>query len=156
MCGAHRMNQLMSHYNPPRKTLKWYRKNVLRHLDMAMVNAFILYKKVGGTKAQLKFRKSVIASLMSSDVRINEDLLQTRNTTAFHHHKSSDFSRLSGQRYLAHIPSTTSKKNATRKCVVCNRQGQRKEIGYMCRTCPSKPALCVAPCFKKFHSEVGN
>ena len=112
MCGVDRMDQLMSYYSPLRKTLKWYRKVVLQHLDMAMVNAFILYKKVGGTKAQLKFRKSVIASLLSSDIRIYEDLPQVSDTAAFHHHKSSDLSRLSGQHYLAHIPSTTSKKDA--------------------------------------------
>ena len=111
MCGVDRMDQLMSYYSPVRKTLKWYRKVVLQQLDMAMVNAFILYK-VGGTKAQLKFRKSVIASLLSSDIRINEDLPQASDTAAFHHHKSSDLSRLSGQHYLAHIPSTTSKKDA--------------------------------------------
>ena len=154
LCGADRMDQLMSYYNPLRKTLKWYFKVVLQHLDMAMVNAFILYKKVGSTKVQLKFRKSVIASLLNSDIRINEDLPQASATAAFHHHKSSDLSRLSGQHYLAHIPSTTSKKNAARKCVVCNHQKQHKEIRYMCETCPSKPALCVVPCFKKFHSEV--
>ena len=55
MCGVDRMDQLMSYYSPLRKMLKWYRKVVLQHLDMAMVNAFILNKKVGGTKAQLKF-----------------------------------------------------------------------------------------------------
>ena len=153
MCGVDRMDQLMSYYSPLRKTLKLYRKVVLQHLDMAMVNAFILYKKVGGTKAQLKFRKSVIASLLSSDIRIYEDLPQVSDTPAFHHHKS-DLSRLSGQHYLAHIPSATSKKNAARKCVVCNHQKQRKETRYMCETCPSKPALCVVSCFKKFHSEV--
>ena len=50
------------------------RKVVLQHLGMAMVNAFILYEKVGSTKAQLKFRKNAIASLLSSDIRTNEDL----------------------------------------------------------------------------------
>ena len=154
MCGVDRMDQLMSYYSPLRKTLKWYRKVVLQHLDMAMVNAFLLYKKVGGTKAQLKFRKCVIASLLSSDTRTNEDNPQTSNTTAFYHHKSSDHSRLSDQHYLAYIPSTTSKKNAARKCVVCNGQGKRKETRYLCETCPSKPALCVVPCFKTFHSEI--
>ena len=103
------MDQLISYYGPLRKTLKWYRKVEIKQLYMAMVNAFILYKKVGGTKAQLKFQKSVIASLLSSDIRINEDLPQTSNTAAFRHHKSSGRSRLSGQHYLAHLPSTTSK-----------------------------------------------
>ena len=73
MRGVDRVDQLMSYYSPLRKTQKWYRKVVLQSLDMAMVNTFIWYKKVGGTKVQLKFRKSVIASQLSSDIGINED-----------------------------------------------------------------------------------
>jgi len=48
MCGMDRMEQLVSYYSPLQKTLKWYRKVVLQPLDMAMTNAFLLYKKVGG------------------------------------------------------------------------------------------------------------
>ena len=92
MRDVDRMDQLIFYCRPLRKTQKWYRKVVLQHLGMAMVNAFILYKKVGGTKAQLKFRKSVIASLLSFDIRINEDFPQTSNAAAFHYHKSSDLS----------------------------------------------------------------
>ena len=150
--GIDRMDQLMSYYIPLRKTLKWYRKVVLQHLDMALVNSYILFKKIGGTKRQVQFRKSVISSLLASDVRTNEDLPET--SRPFHHHKISDLSRLSGQHYLALIPATASKKNAARKCVVCNLKGQRKETRYMCETCNSKPALCVVPCFKIFHDEV--
>jgi len=45
ICGVDRMNQLNSDYSPLRKTLKWYRKVVLQHLEMAMTNAFLLYQK---------------------------------------------------------------------------------------------------------------
>ena len=101
---------------------------------MAMVNAFILYKKVGGTKAQLKFR-NVIALLLNSDDRINEDLPQISNKATFYHHKSSDLFCLSGQHYLAYIPLTASKKNAARKCIVCNHQGQHhSDYKLTCRT----------------------
>ena len=47
------------------------------------------------------------------------------------YHKSSNLSCLSGQHYLTHTPSTTLKKNASRKCVVCNCQGQQKETCYV-------------------------
>ena len=99
MCGVDRMDQLMSCYSPLQKTQKWYSKVVLQLLNLAIVNAFTLYKKVGGRKAQLKFRKSVIASPLNSDIIINEDLSKTSNTTAFHHHKSSDLSRMSPEHY---------------------------------------------------------
>ena len=153
MCGVDRMDQLMSYYSPLRKTLKWYRKVVLQHFDMALVNSYLLHKKIGDTQCQVQFRKSVISSLLASDVRTNEDLPET--SKPFHHHKISDLPRLSGQHYLALIPATASKKNAARKCVVCNLKSQRKETRYMCETCNSKlAALCVVPCFKIFHDEV--
>ena len=154
MCGVDRMDQLMSYYSPLRKTLKWYRKVVLQHLDMAMVNAYILYKKLGGSKKQLEFRKSVIASLISSDTTREEKLPVLQTSKAFFHHKTSDLARLSGQHYLDYISPTASKQNPTRKCVVCNRKGQRKETRYLCKTCSSKPALCAVPCFEIFHSHV--
>ena len=152
MCGEDRMEQLMSYYSLLRKTLKWYCKVVLQHLDMALVNSNVLYKKIGGTKRQVQFRKSVISSLLDSDVQTNEDFAET--SKPFHHDNFFFLSYLSGQQYFALIPATASEKNAARKCVVCNLKGQRKETRYMCETCNSKPALCVVPCFKIFHDEV--
>ena len=88
----------------------------------------------------MQFRKSIISSLLASDVQTNEDLAET--SKPFHHHEIFVLSRLSGQHYLAVIPAIAFEKNAARKCVVCNLKGQRKEIRYMCETCNSKPA-CV-------------
>ena len=149
MCGVDRMDQLMAYYTPLRKTLKWYRKVVLQFLDMSVVNAYLLYTKLGGTKRQIWFRKQLIRSLVAADDRPTE--LQP-TTSAFMHHKASDLSRLSGQHYFDVIPATDAKSTPTRKCVVCRKRGQRKETRYLCETCPSKPALCVVPCFKDFHS----
>ena len=126
MRSVDRMDQLMSYYSPLRKTQKWYSKVVSHNLDMAMVNAFILYKIVGGTKAQLKFRKSVIALQLKSDIRIHEDFPQTSNTTAFHHHKSPDLSPCLLST-IGSYPFNNFKKNAAKQCIVCNHQNQRKE-----------------------------
>ena len=131
MCGVDRMEQLMTYHSPLRKTLKWYGKVVLQH--MALVNSNVLYKKIGGTKRQVQFRKSVISSLLAFDVRTNKDLAET--SKPFHYHKIFVLSRLSGQHYLALIRATASEKNAARKCVVCNLKGQQKETRYMCETC---------------------
>ena len=127
-------------------------KFVLQHLDMALVNSYILYKKIGGTKRQVQFQKSVIFSLLASAVQTNEDLPET--SKPFHHYKIYDLTCLSAQHYLALITATASKKNAVRKCVVCHLKGQQKETRYMCETCNSKSALCVVLCFKIFHNEV--
>lgn len=50
-----------------------------------------------------------------------------------------------------HVPPTAKKINATRKCKVCSLKGLRRESRYYCAAC--NVALCVTPCFKKFHVE---
>ena len=149
MCGIDRLDQILSYYSPLRKTLKWYRKVVLQVLDMAITNAFLLYKKTGGNQPHIWFRTQVINSLLSSQERSAELPAVPR---ALVHHKASDLSCLEGQDYMDVIPPTEKKAAPTTKCVVCNKHGKRKETRYMCETCPSKPALCVVPCFKQFHS----
>ena len=149
MCGIDHLDQLLSYYSPLRKTLKWYRKVVLQVLDMAVSNAFLLYKKTGGKQPHIWFRTQVIHSLLSSRDRSVEPSIAPR---ALGHHKASDLSRLEGQHYMDVIPPTEKKAAPTTKCVVCNKHGKRKETRYICETCPSKPALCVVPCFKQFHS----
>ncbi|XP_076036711.1 uncharacterized protein LOC143022416 isoform X2 [Oratosquilla oratoria] len=53
------------------------------------------------------------------------------------------------------VPATEKKKNPTRKCVVCclkcDQTGKpvRKESRYMCKHC--NVALCIVPCFEKYH-----
>jgi len=116
---------------------------------MAVSNAFLLYKKTGGKQPHIWFRTQVIHSLLSSQDRSAEPTIAPR---ALGHHKASDLSRLEGQHYMDVIPPTEKKAAPTTKCVVCNKHGKRKETRYICETCPSKPALCVVPCFKQFHS----
>lgn len=148
MCGVDRMDQLLSNYSPLRKSLKWYRNIVLQMIDMAVVNAFLLYKKVGGRKCHKWFRLNVIRALLGSQDRPEP----AEPPVVFAQNKSSDLSRLGGQHFISTIPSTT-KARPTRKCVVCNKQGRRKESRYFCKTCPSAPALCLESCFKTFHTQ---
>jgi len=110
---------------------------------MSVVNAYLLYTKLGGTKRQIWFRKQLIRSLVAADDRPTE--LQP-TTSAFMHHKASDLSRLSGQHYFDVIPATDAKSTPTRKCVVCRKRGRRKETHYLCETGLSRPAPCVVQC----------
>ena len=150
MGGVDRLDQLISYYSPLRKTLKWYKKVVLQVFDFAVTNAFLIYKEVGGTRRNIWFRKQVIRSLISSDDRPGP--AQGSVPQVFHHHRASDLSRLAGQHYMGVLRPTSSKAAPTTKCVVCRNRGVRKETRYICRTCPSRPALCVVPCFEDFHS----
>jgi len=153
MGGIDRVDQLTSYYTPLRKSLKWYRKVVLHVLDISMVNAYVLYKSVGGNKPLLWFRRQVAGALMASEDRQpTASVSQEAVPHPFFHHKLSDTSRLSGQHYMDLLPPNPSKSSPTKRCVVCFQAGRRRETRYFCETCLSKPALCVVPCFKTFHS----
>jgi len=156
MGGIDRVDQLSSYYTPLRKSLKWYRKVVLHVLDISMVNAYIFYKSVGGTKSLLWFRRQVVGALITAEDR--QPMASVSQETVavprpFFHHKLSDTSRLSGQHYMDLLPPNANKSNPTKRCVVCFQAGRRRETRYFCETCLSKPALCIVPCFKSFHSE---
>ena len=46
-----------------------------------------------------------------------------------------------------------TKGDKRKDCVVCSdrKAGNRTTTVYTCDACPDKPALCVEPCFKKYH-----
>ena len=53
MCGVNRTDQLTSYYSPLRKTLRWFKKVVLHFIDMALTNAYPMYKMKGGVQRQI-------------------------------------------------------------------------------------------------------
>ena len=118
-------------------------------IDISVTNAFLPYKKLGGTSRQIWFSKNVIRSLLGSQDRPKA----ATTPVAFKQNKASDLTRLIGQHYLCVIPANASKAGPCKKCVVCRKNGRCRETHYVCETCPSQPALCVAECFKHFHTE---
>ena len=56
---------------------------------------------------------------------------------------------------LSTIPSSERKKNLARKCCHCSTPQKRKETRYRCTYCTDIPALCVDPCFRIFHENLG-
>jgi len=156
MGGIDRVDQLTSYYTPLRKSIKWYRKVVLHVLDISLLNAYILYKSVGGTKPLLWFRRQAAGALMAAEDRQPMGSVSQKTVSVprpFFHHKLSDTSRLSGQHYMDRLQPTQTKADPTKRCVVCFKAGRRRETRYFCETCLSQPALCVVPCFKTFHTE---
>ena len=86
------------------------------------------------------------------------ELAEADEMRLFYHHKTQvrRFITTSGQHYMDLNPSTALKANPTRKCVHCAKHGIRKETRYSCQICMSQPALCVVPCFEKFHRVIDN
>ena len=134
MSGVDRSDQMVSYYDCPRKTTRWYKKLALYLFDIFVFNAFCLNSKYGTMKLPrlLKFREIVTTHLIGD--KLNQVIPRSNNN--FH--------------YLAPIPATDKKKLPTKPCRNCSKV-KRKETRYECVTCDAKPALCVGECFKLYH-----
>lgn len=149
MFGVNCRDQTTSYYSPLRTRLRWYRKVVLHFIDMALANAYILYRKKGGNKQQGWFRAEVIRDLLKTG-----SIDKTAPSPGIYFPLGSpDSLRLQGRHFLEHIPGSAQKPHRTRRCVVCSSQGRRKESSFHCVVCLSKPTLCVVPCHRIYHTE---
>ena len=64
MKGADLMDQFLATTNCPRSHLKkYYRKNYLRFLDIAVLNAFVMHIKLNGRYTFLQFKLKLISSI---------------------------------------------------------------------------------------------
>lgn len=150
MGGVDRSDQNLSYYPSLRKGQKVYYKKLFRHfLDIAIFNAFTLYKKSGGRLSHLDFR-----------VRLVEVVLEKSLHTLAGAGRRSDSSltRLKCRHFPRKIPPTPKKQEPTRRCVVCTRahskdasKKSRKETRFWCEDC--QVGLCVTPCFEIYHTK---
>ena len=124
--------------------------------EVTLVNTLIIYSALNSTmqlkRLPTKFRIEIVEGLFAgyvgSNVRAGQPVVD------------SPALRLKGQNdhNLQPIPGTDSKgKGLIRDCVVCSNtplagssKGARHRSSYECSEC--KKALCIYPCFKRFHS----
>ncbi|KAG8174874.1 hypothetical protein JTE90_020606 [Oedothorax gibbosus] len=145
MGGVDKADQCLSYYPTVRNQQKKYYLKIFRHiLNQCVWNCFVLYKKNKGTLSHLDFRLELVT-----------ELIKTYGDTKVSSHSASG-DRLTGRHFPSSIEPTLKKKNPTRVCVVCaltyDSKGQRirRESRYQCKKC--NVALCVDPCFEKYHT----
>jgi len=142
--GVDRNDGQLQSYELARERLKKYYQKMLRYLlDVVCLNAFIIYKKKGGSISRLDFLLTLAESLSSMGGVVEP---ATRGRPS----KSPKPSRLLGRCFPDMVPGT-SKKKPTRRCVVCWANGKSTESSYWCSNC--EKALCVVPCFKVYHAD---
>lgn len=136
MSGVDRADQMMSYYSSPRKTIKWYRKVFFHLVDICLWNACFIYKKKHRSKKTLlQFREEILL-----------DILKPKPVTA----PIVDFKS-------HHFPAeNTGDKNTMKRCRWCSKQNVRKRSKYHCPECEDKPGLCVVPCFREWHLNLGS
>ena len=142
MGGVDRVDQMIQTYDVVRKSLKWYRKIVIHLLQIAMMNAWIIYvKEVDRNMTFLKFQRVVVSSLVFEG---NEEHGPAPQENVV---------RLTARHFPSHVPATERKQKAQRRCRVCRiRLGIRKESRFCCLKCPSQPGLCLENCFEIYHT----
>ncbi|XP_064643589.1 piggyBac transposable element-derived protein 4-like [Lineus longissimus] len=130
-----------SAYPSSRKRLKKYYIKQFRHiLDMAVLNAHILFKKMGGTSPRLSFILSLVDRL------VGKYKVQQREKRAGRPSHSDTPLRLTERHFLTRIPPTPKEEYPQRKCHVCLSKGTRRDTRYMGNKCDK--ALCITPCFE--------
>lgn len=140
--------------NARKRSKKYYYKIFVHLLDQATWNAYILYKKQGGTKLHLQFRLQLIDMLIEkyyvAESHTNAASLRGRGST------SVNPSRLVERHFLDFIPPTPKKERPTKYChICCSRRKEdgkkvRKETRFQCSDC--NLGLCI-PCFKIYHTQ---
>ena len=149
MLGVDKLDQMMSYYSFLHKTIKWWRKVFFWILEVATVNAYILYKVLAEKRGErpmshLAFRRRLILSL-------SEPIRSSVTPRARPGPRASD----SIER-LRQVPHFLQKGTKRRDCVVCSDReegGTRHLSLYTCGTCTDKPSLCPAGCFQAYHTQ---
>ena len=144
MGGVDMGDQLLSYYGFNHRTVKWYRRVAFYMLDMAIVNAYILYKMSTQDKkhvSHMHFRIEVAKGLLE---RAGDDI-----TSLALQHCNEPFARLHERHFLEKIPNTNSRQL---DCHVCSgKKGNgRKTTTFRCKQCGTP--LCAIPCFELYHT----
>ena len=154
MGGVDKLDQMIEPYLSIRKSLKWYKKFFQHLLDVTVYNSFVLFKiKNASSKSSLlDFRKDLISNIITRH-HSGQRRMGGRPSG------SGDApSRLSERHFPVFIPPSGSQQNPLRECRVCGASKQdgkriRKQTRYMCGSCGGV-ALCVVPCFQRYHTLV--
>ena len=144
MDGVDRLDQLMAYYSFLHKSVKWWRKIFFWLLEVTVVNSYIIYKEAMKAKSRKslphkRFRKAVLNTLVEP-MRTSGSTTRTRNPL--------NLERLRPQKHIL------AKGVKRRDCVVCSKRdgGGRHLTMYFCDNCRSKPSMCPAGCFTKYHT----
>jgi len=179
MNGVDRSDQMVSYYALRQKTMKWWKRLIFHVFNVAVVNAYILYKEYTGNAkmGHRQFRVKLIESMV--DVP-KEDLVATpRIPRARRVSVTSRVQNRNEHHFNVKLPISDSRGQISRRCVVCSvaerkrwkmmTQDERDEVergekskkkkrkfghetSFECSIC--KVSLCTSPCFEMYHTEV--
>ena len=109
MGGVDRNDARIGNYAYVDKSFKWTVKVVMRFIEKAVCNAFILYDKTYPTKMHfMNFKMEVIESKITRATLTEDDMFEHPTI---------------GRHFLEVIPPTEKKQNPQKRCVECTKRG---------------------------------
>nr|XP_031842151.1 piggyBac transposable element-derived protein 4-like isoform X2 [Nomia melanderi] len=133
-----RQDPMLSYYPLTHKFLQWYKKLGIHIIHIMLNNAHFFYNKYnGGTKKDLHdFQFEIVSTLLPPP---------EQNIPLF------------SPQFKIHLPELLPKginnRTMRKRCKLCNdKKNIRLDTIYHCPDCPSKPGLCLSPCFREFHN----
>ena len=151
MNGVDWADQLTVYYAFVRKSRKWWRKVFFWLFEVTIVNSYILYKlSVPSPVSHFQFRQSIVNALASKHLSTAPPRARPGRPPKRCLCEDPERANSNQQHYLD--------KKQQRECVVCSSTcgGKRKRTMFFCAVCPSKPSLCPAPCFGKYHQNLSH
>ena len=147
-------DQLESYYGFSHQTVKWWRRLFFHQIDMAIVNAYILYLMSpcsGKRLTHSQFRVELAKQLLMEEVIPVEEPEEGRPLGP-HLDPNPPSSRLTGRHFPSKLGSTTAGHQHQQQCVVCShKKGRgRTTTTYKCKQC--QLPMCVVPCFELYHT----
>lgn len=155
MLGVDKCDQLMKYYEFIRRSVKWSRKMFLHFLNMAVLNARILYGKHQHNRdiSHLEFRLQLAKELLTvGKAKIGGQNINVENEWAGINVALVEEGVTDKEHWPIAI-STQKRKKAYRKCRNCIRQNiqTKNHTRFKCSSClvPLHP-----DCFKEFHTVI--
>lgn len=146
MGGVDKTDMLLSTTESVRKSIKWYKKVFFHFVDLSIVNSHVIYKmKTGKNTPLLQFQKDLVRQLVAKYQKI-----KPRSSTSRRPDYAHSPLRLIERHFPSMFPRKENNKVTVKRCVVCAKQGKRREISYCCEPCGNIP-LCVIGCFERYH-----
>ena len=148
MGGIDHSDQISATCRSVRKLTKWYKKVFFYIVDIALMNAFLLFKKLHHEQRRMNLPefKVMLAHELLESAEISDHAKAGRKRSL----PTSDRLRAKDGHFLELNPPSKSNSHYKR-CAVYLKSGQRKETKYRCDKCDT--SLCPSPCFKDFHTK---
>ena len=160
MGGVDRADQLLAFYRIKTKSIKWYKRLLYHFIDLALINAYVLYKEVEKLPklALYKFKLEVAMEMMFGGTLQNptspatlalltepQEFSKNVDPVGRRDHPPTDFRTSVGD----HFPENVAKKQ---RC--CKLPGCKRRSVIWCRKC--KVYLCIKKednCFILYHTK---